>query len=314
MRLNGPRTEVAFGVHGYPDAFCLLAQPPACLYVIGEVEALREGLAVIGARNATPYGRAAAKLFATAAARQGIVIISGGARGCDAAAHRAAMDAGGTTVAFLGGGCDAPYPKENLPLFQEIIDSGGAVVSEQPWSMPPRPYMFRLRNRLIAGLARATLIVEAGLPSGTFSTADEALAANREVLVVPGSILSQTSQGANRLLLEGAIPVVDEESFLGQLSALFPLLPQVGEQLGPMDFEGAALPGSTRSAGLQDDERTLLSMLAANPMRLEEIAVQTCFEPKGDGTRLGKMRGMVAKLEGSGLIERYPDGRFGSAG
>mgnify|MGYP003376058332 CR=1 FL=1 len=189
MKLQGPRSELAFGVQGYPDAFCTLAQPPSCLYVVGEIDALREGLAVVGARNATPYGRFAAKLFSTAAARRGIPIISGGARGCDAAAHRAAIEAGGVTVAFLGGGCDELYPKENAGLFQDIVNAGGAGVSEQPWGMPPRPYMFRMRNRLIAGLARATLIVEAGLPSGTFSTADEALAANREVLVVPGSIM-----------------------------------------------------------------------------------------------------------------------------
>ena len=320
MKLQGPRSELAFGVQGYPDAFCTLAQPPSCLYVVGEIDALREGLAVVGARNATPYGRFAAKLFSTAAARRGIPIISGGARGCDAAAHRAAIEAGGVTVAFLGGGCDELYPKENAGLFQDIVNAGGAVVSEQPWGMPPRPYMFRMRNRLIAGLARATLIVEAGLPSGTFSTADEALAANREGLVVPGSIMSETSRGSNRLLLEGAVPVVDEESFEGQLSALSPLSAAVGEQL---ELSACGYPAASckacvggidaRVAALDGDERELAEMVLANPMRLEQIAAEFAGRRQGDGASLGYVVGMVARLEGSGLITRYPDGRFGSA-
>lgn len=318
MELKGPKAELSFGAQGYPEAFCGLEQPPGRLYVIGEIDALQEGLAVIGARNATPYGKAAAKMFASAAAGRGIPVISGGARGCDAEAHRAAMGAGGITVAFLGGGCNKPYPKANIPLFQEIIDSGGAVVSEQPWEMPPRPYMFRLRNRLIAGLAKATLIVEAGLPSGTFSTADEALAANREVLVVPGSILSETSRGSNRLLLEGAVPVVDEESFQSQLSALFPSTAKGCMQLSLDGFEEGRVPvGSGASARrlaqavLGTDERAILAMLQANPMRLEQIVRELASSGDCPAPDLGRMTGSVAKLEGLGLVERYPDGRFG---
>lgn len=99
--------------------------------------------------------------------------------GCDSQAHKSALEANGTTVAVLGGGCDQLYPKKNKALFQEIVNKGGAVISEHFWSFPPLPYQFRARNRIIAGLSRATLIVEAGLPSGTFSTADEALEAGR---------------------------------------------------------------------------------------------------------------------------------------
>ena len=106
-------------------------------------------------------------------------------------------------------------------LFQRIVDGGGAVVSEHVWDEDPKPYRFRLRNRLIAGLARATLIVEAGLPSGTFSTADEALAANRDVLVVPGAITAASSRGANRLIYQGATPVIDDETFEDALFSLF---------------------------------------------------------------------------------------------
>lgn len=116
-------------------------------------------------------------------------------------------------MVVLGGGCDCIYPESNRDLFQEVVDKGGAVISEHQWQFPPMPYTFRARNRIIAGLSRATLIVEAGLPSGTFSTADDALSSNREVLVVPGAITSPTSRGANRLLYQGATPIVDEETF-----------------------------------------------------------------------------------------------------
>ena len=195
--LKGPRTVVERGDAAFPAALGVVHDPPERLYVLGDPAALVEGLAVVGARKATPYGLGCAQRFASAAARRGIVVISGGARGCDAQAHRAALAAGCPTVAFLGGGCDQLYPAAHYRLFQDIVDAGGAVVSERPWDHPPMPYAFRARNRLIAGLARATLIVEAGLPSGTFSTADEALAANREVLVVPGAITSASSRGAN---------------------------------------------------------------------------------------------------------------------
>ena len=129
-------------------------------------------------------------------------------------------------MAFLGGGCDRLYPAEHEGLFQRIVDGGGAVVSEHVWDEDPKPYRFRLRNRLIAGLARATLIVEAGLPSGTFSTADEALAANRDVLVVPGAITAASSRGANRLIYQGATPVIDDETFEDALFSLFGCLKQ----------------------------------------------------------------------------------------
>ncbi|MFR7405007.1 MAG: DNA-processing protein DprA [Coriobacteriaceae bacterium] len=179
------------------------------------------GLAVVGARRATPYGRGCAKRFAAAAAERGVAIISGGARGCDAVAHEAALAAGAPTVAFLGGGCNQLYPAENAGLFQRIVAAGGAVVSEHEWDFPPQPHTFRARNRLIAGLSRATLIVEAGLPSGTFSTADEALLAGREVWVVPGAITSAASKGANRLLYQGALPIVDDEAFADALFSTF---------------------------------------------------------------------------------------------
>ena len=200
-KLQGPRYALRRGANGYPDSLMGIPDPPKTLYVVGNLDALNDGLAVVGARKATPYGSSAAAKFAGLAAAKGVPVVSGGALGCDSQAHRGALDAGGKTVAVLGGGCDVPYPVRNASLFQEIVDKGGAVVSERDWEFPPLPYTFRARNRIIAGLARATLIVEAGLPSGTFSTADEALAANRDVLVVPGPITSPTSLGGEQAYL-----------------------------------------------------------------------------------------------------------------
>jgi DNA processing protein len=155
--------------------------------------------------------------------------------------------------------------------------------------------MFRERNRLIAGLAKATLVVEAGVPSGTFSTADAALAANRDVLAIPGSITSPTSAGSNRLIAQGALPIIDDASFE---SALF-LLYGVMVQEGPKTFEAPDDP--------------LLAALNANPMRLEDMLAAGFADDEPSVNRLSKLTIHIAQLERSGLIARFPDGRYGPA-
>ncbi len=262
MRLEGERFELALEDSLFPKALKSIPHPPARLYGVGRPGALAEGLAVVGARRATPYGRGCAKRFAAAAAERGVAIISGGARGCDAVAHEAALAAGAPTVAFLGGGCNQLYPAENAGLFQRIVAAGGAVVSEHEWDFPPQPHTFRARNRLIAGLSRATLIVEAGLPSGTFSTADEALLAGREVWVVPGAITSAASKGANRLLYQGALPIVDDEAFADALFSTFGCLKE--QRAEAADDRGKA---SQPYRG----EEALLAALQAEPLGMEAL-------------------------------------------
>lgn len=301
VRPDGPRTVLERGREGYPPALERSADPPERLYVVGAVDALEEGIAIVGARRSTPYGRGCAARFAAAAAERGIMVISGGARGCDAAAHRAAMEAGGRTVAFLGGGYDRPYPAEHAGLFRRIVETGGAVASEHAWDEPPLPYRFRLRNRLIASLARATLIVEAGLPSGTFSTADEALAADRDVLVVPGAITSASSRGANRLLYQGATPIVDDEAFDDALFSLFGCLKRervllAGEAGGPKEQGGAADP--------------IAEALRAQALGMEELYEIARAHCGGADARAWLMERLV-RAEGAGAIARYPDGRWG---
>ena len=299
--LAGERTVLARGGEGFPSALESVAQPPDRLYVVGDPFALQEGIAIVGARRATPYGRGCAKRFAALAARRGIVVVSGGARGCDAAAHAAALEEGGRTVAFLGGGCDRLYPAEHEGLFQRIVDGGGAVVSEHVWDEDPKPYRFRLRNRLIAGLARATLIVEAGLPSGTFSTADEALLAGREVWVVPGAITSAASKGANRLLYQGALPIVDDEAFADALFSTFGCLKE--QRAEAADDRGKA---SQPYRG----EEALLAALQAEPLGMEALR-QLAEDHAPAGDTFTWLMIWLAEAQRDGLIAQYPDGRYG---
>ena len=291
--LEGTRTELVASDARFPEPLKVIARPPDRLYVVGNVDALVAGLAIIGARKATPYGLSCARRFARIAAEKGLVIISGGARGCDSEAHRAALDAGAPTVVFLGGGCDEVYPAEHFGLFQQIIDAGGAVVSEHPWGFAPLPYTFRDRNRLIAGLADAVLIVEAGLPSGTFSTADEALEAGKDVLVVPGSIMSAESRGSNRLLYQGAVPVVDDETFE---DALF-------NACGVLRHPG------TPAMQAHDFDPVVSSILAA-PQTLDELYE---LAEKAYGARDSRERLMqtLVEAEAENLIARRPDGKWG---
>ena len=225
-----------------------------------------------------------------------------GARGGDAAAHAAALEEGGRTVAFLGGGCDRLYPAEHEGLFQRIVDGGGAVVSEHVWDEDPKPYRFRLRNRLIAGLARATLIVEAGLPSGTFSTADEALAANRDVLVVPGAITAASSRGANRLIYQGATPVIDDETFEDALFSLFGCLKQ------------ETVPSVELTVALRADEPSnpVADALRAEPLSMEQLYAIAASSCGGEDARSWLMERLV-EAELAGAVARHPDGRWGPA-
>lgn len=303
--LEGNRYELSVDDDLYPQRLREIPHPPQHLYVVGEPEVLSHaGLAIVGARRATPYGRSAAKHFATGAAQRGIVVVSGGARGCDSVAHTAALSEGGETIAFLGGGCNQIYPAENAGLFQRIIDAGGAVVSEREWDFPPQPYAFRERNRLIAGLTRATLIVEAGLPSGTFSTADEALNAGREVWVVPGAITSETSRGANRLLYQGALPIIDDDSFVDALSSLFGCM---GVSRKNADTQLAQKDGQATEPTC---EEMLLQAIRAEPLGMEALrGLVQKYCPASDS--LTWLMVWLAAAQRDGLIAQYPDGRYG---
>jgi DNA processing protein len=187
-----------------------IPDPPVLLYLRGHPP---EGpfVSVVGSRRATPRGREVARLFSAALARAGAVVASGLAYGIDAAAHTGALEAGSRTVAVLASGLDQPGPVGNRALARRILRQGGAWLSEHPPGAVPRAYHFPDRNRLISGLSRAALIVEARERSGSLSTARHAADQGRDVLVVPGPVDTDACRGSNRLLVEGAIAVVDPD-------------------------------------------------------------------------------------------------------
>ena len=206
------------GHPSYPPLVAQLHDPPARLYLRGErVDALAEpGVAVVGARSCSPYGAQVARMLGRELAAAGLVVVSGLARGIDGEAHRGALDAGGTTVAVLGCGIDRDYPARHAELARRIADSG-LVVSEYPPGVEPAPWRFPARNRIIGALALATIVVEARERSGALITTDFALELGREVFAVPGEITAALSAGTNRLIRQGAAPLLATEDVLAAL-------------------------------------------------------------------------------------------------
>jgi DNA processing protein len=194
---------------GFPSALAAIFDPPPGLFLRGtaSAEALdRPAVAIVGARACSPYGTHVARMLGRELAGAGLIVVSGLARGVDGAAHRGALEAGGTTVAVLGCGVDRDYPAVHAELARRIAEIG-LVVSEYPPGVDPAPWRFPARNRIIAGLASATVVVEARARSGALITADLALEEGREVFAVPGEITSALSDGTNDLIRLGATPL-----------------------------------------------------------------------------------------------------------
>ena len=208
------------GDPAYPALLRQIPDPPARLWLRGDAAPSlldEHAVAIVGARACSGYGRSVTRLLATEAARAGALVVSGLARGIDGEAHRGALAASGATVAVLGCGIDRDYPSAHAHLAAEIVDAGGLVVSEYEPGVEPAPWRFPARNRIIAGLSRATVVVEARERSGALITADFALEDGREVLVVPGEITSALSAGTNALLRVGATPVTCASDVLDAL-------------------------------------------------------------------------------------------------
>ncbi len=242
----------------YPERLGALEQPPPVLYLRGAI--LPEdawAVAVVGTRRVTRYGRQVAEEIGAALARQGITVVSGLARGVDGIAHRAALQAGGRTIAVLGSGVDHIYPPEHRRLAEEIIPAG-ALVSDYPPGTPPDAANFPPRNRIIAGLALATVVVEAGETSGALVTARFAAEQGREVFAVPGGIYAPQSKGPNRLIKNGAHPFLSVDDLLEVLN-----ITQVEQ------YRQARL-------ALPDDpvESKLLSLLRDEPLHVDELRAQ----------------------------------------
>lgn len=215
---ESPIESVTFESPTYPELLRLIPDPPKVLYYSGDLSICNHSicLAVVGSRKATPYGKWAGYHVARRAAEHGVTIVSGLATGIDSAGHRGALDGGGKTVAVLGCGIDICYPKSNQELRDRILERGLLLSEYEPGS-PPLPFQFPLRNRIISGLCRAVVVAEAGLNSGSLITAGYALNQGRDVYGVPGNINSVYSIGANKLIQDGAIPIVVVDDVLNGL-------------------------------------------------------------------------------------------------
>lgn len=187
----------------YPAGLKEITRPPVVLYLKGRIPSFQYAVAIVGSRKATSYGLSAARRFSRFLSEKGMLVVSGGAYGIDAAAHEGALDAMGTTVAVLGSGFDHLYPARHRELFHRITEKGALITEFPPW-VPPAAFHFPLRNRIIVGLSRGVLVVEAARKSGAMITAHTAADENRDVFAMPGPIDSVTSQGTHQLIKEGA--------------------------------------------------------------------------------------------------------------
>lgn len=212
--------EISIDSKYYPEQLKQIYDAPIKLYVLGNKEILKhKGIAIVGARNASEYGRKVTLQFSRKLSENGINIISGLALGIDTCAHLGTLQntSKGKTIAVLGGGINKIYPKQNIELARNIIKRGGCIISEYPAESKPEKINFPQRNRIISGLSSGVLVVEASKKSGALITADFALEQGREVFAVPGNILSLTSVGTNNLIKQGAKLVSSYEEILSEL-------------------------------------------------------------------------------------------------
>jgi DNA processing protein len=278
----------------YPALLQSIADPPPVLFAAGKLSLLRApALAIVGSRDHSTYGAIVCRMFAEAAAKAGIVIVSGMARGLDAVAQTAALDCGGSTLGVLGNGLGVVYPAANRELYDRVKREG-LLLSEFPPGERPHTGSFPRRNRLISGLSRATLVVEAAVGSGALITADYALEQGREVMAVPGNVTSAVSAGTNRLIRDGAAPVLEAADVLEH----FPELIRNRPQAGSPSAKNGALP-DTLSAG----ERRLAELMEDAPTHPDQLA-------RVSGYPVAEVLGLLSGLEIAGVVTQGPGRMF----
>jgi DNA processing protein len=301
----------------YPERLRQLALPPPVLYLRGALPAA-PAVAVVGSRNADPYGVEVATLFARSLAAAGVVVVSGFARGVDAAAHRGALAGGGSTVAVLGCGVDVAYPRGHGKLGAEVA-ARGALLSELPCGAPPLAHHFPVRNRIIAALAEGTLVVEATPRSGSLITARLALELGRDVYAVPGRIFDERSLGPNALLRDGALLAQHPKDVLEALprEARERLAAPGGDAGGPGGGPGGpdgdaggrqGGPGGSAdraAAPLPGLRGRLLAALPPGCHRSPEALAAAA------GAGVDRVLGALLELELGGWVRRHPGALYG---
>ena len=292
---------------GYPELLKQIPDPPPVLYVKGQIEPEdQRSIALVGTRRATPYGREAAQSLANDLARTGITVVSGLARGIDTVAHRAALDANGRTLAVMASGVDHIYPRENNRLAREIVETGGALISEHPLGVRPGPRQFPRRNRLMSGMTLGTLVVEAGKGSGAIWTVRHALEQDRDVFCIPGSIFSPVSFGPNQLIQEGAKLVMNYQDILQEmnLNTIYNLPIQARLALKSNDATAAEVPVEQAPPKpavpqLVGDEKTLLNQISYEPVHIDQIC-------RGAGLPINVVSSALTIMEINGLVKQVP--------
>jgi DNA processing protein len=277
-------TVLTWDDEGFPRRLKDIDQPPPVLYVRGTLEEQDDwAVAVVGTRHVTAYGRQVTEEVSATLARSGVTVVSGMARGVDTMAHQAALNAGGRTLAVLGCGVDVIYPPENRRLAVQIVEHG-ALISDYPLGTAPESQNFPPRNRIISGISQAVVVVEAGVTSGSLITASFAAEQGRDVFAVPGSILAPQCQGTNRLIRDGAAPLLSPQDVLEALN-----LDMVTEHRAAR----VALP--TEPVELQ-----LYQVLGREPMHVDDIRNQANLpiERVSATLALMELKGTVRQLGG----------------
>ncbi|MGN0287567.1 MAG: DNA-processing protein DprA [Atopobiaceae bacterium] len=278
--------EIARGEKDYPRALEDLGESaPKVLYGVGDRECLNMPcISIIGARKATPYGQEVAEMAARVAVECDLVVVSGGAMGCDHAASRSAIDSGGRTIIVSGAGADVVYPDTSRDIFHDAVRNGGAVISISPWKSHPQRFTFVRRNAIIAAMSRSLFVTEAGLKSGTMSTAEVANQLGRNIYAIPGSIFSPNSQGTNSLIATGASIIASEMDLQTQISLDYDTLRMVVENH-------------------YESNSAVISALIASPMRADELSERL-------GQALLTTMTTLSEYETQGLVVHLLDGRY----
>jgi DNA processing protein len=284
---------------GYPALLKQIADPPLVLYVAGRVPVLDlPAVAVIGTRHPTVYGRETARRLGFQLAAAGYVVVSGLASGIDTEAHIGAVQAKGLTVAVLGGALDCLFPRENAGLARDMVMKGGAVVSEYPFGRQPDRQTFPMRNRIVSGLCKGVLVVEAPLNSGTMITVSQALDQNRSVMAVPGRIDSPASQGCHKLVRGGARLVATVDDVIEELQDLLAGMRQARDQR-PEPEQGAS--SQRPDVLLSAEERSVMVLIESEGTPVDVLV-------RGSGLDAGKVNALLIGLQLKRLVKLLPGG------
>lgn len=289
-KLHKARVEfIPFGDKYYPACLSKIGSPPIGLFVRGNKKLLvkQNVIAVVGARKITNYGRQVTENLVAELCSSGFIIVSGMALGVDGVAHQSTIENKGSTIAVLGCGVDCPYPRENEKLYEEILDSGGLIISEYPLGMPANAGTFPSRNRIIAGVSQAVLITEAAEDSGSLITAGEAVKQGKTVFAVPGPITSQMSRGTLKLLKQRAILVSSADDILASLN---------------VKSQNSKRKTTTQNLKLSKLEQEILTVLEDEEKAIDEIS-------KSTNIKIGKLSTILSEMEIKGVI-RNSGGKF----